>query len=137
LLTILLNTHGTIALVGALYWLSFGGRESWLTADGNSLIAAGALMPAMGAFLKAGMADYILERVPGAILMYNDSSRHSCRKEALVEALFPKVKIALWHYGELGYEWEKLLVFTPIFCCKVVSIPNIGVREGIPITSII
>ena len=75
ILTILLNIYGTITLVGgALYsaWLFW--RKSVLLNRmiGNLLIAAGALMPAMGgSFLKAGLPDWLyLSEFLGVVLMY-------------------------------------------------------------------
>jgi hypothetical protein len=74
-LTILLNLYGTLTLVGgALYSAYLFWRKQVLANRmyGNILIAAGALMPAMGgSFLKAGFPDWLyLSELLGAILMY-------------------------------------------------------------------
>jgi hypothetical protein len=74
-LTILLNIYGTIALVGgAIYsaYLFWRKKVLFNRVLGNILIAAGALMPAIGgSLLKAGMVDvlYVSELV-GVVLMY-------------------------------------------------------------------
>jgi hypothetical protein len=75
LLTILLNIYGTIALVGgALYSAFLFWRKKVLVNRmfGNILIAAGALMPAMGgSFVKAGLPDWLyLSEFIGAVIMY-------------------------------------------------------------------
>lgn len=74
-LTILLNIYGTITLVGgALYSAFLFWRKQVLASRmyGNILIAAGALMPAMGGtFLKAGLPDWLyLSELLGVILMF-------------------------------------------------------------------
>ncbi|MCJ7432519.1 MAG: hypothetical protein MUO77_03435 [Anaerolineales bacterium] len=75
LLTILLNTYGTLTLVGGAIYSAFLFWRKKVLANrmfGNILIAAGALSPAMGgSLLKAGLADmlYISEFV-GVILMF-------------------------------------------------------------------
>jgi hypothetical protein len=74
-LTITLNIYGTITLVGgALYSAYLFWRKRVLAQRmfGNILIAAGALMPAMGgSFLKAGLADWLyISELLGVILMY-------------------------------------------------------------------
>jgi hypothetical protein len=75
LLTILLNIYGTLGLVGgALYSAYLFWRKSVLANRlvGNILIAAGALMPAMGGtFTKAGLPDWLyLSNFLGAIIMF-------------------------------------------------------------------
>lgn len=75
LFTIVLNIYGTLALVGgALYSAFLFWRKKVLINRlfGNILIAAGALMPAMGgSFLKAGLPDWLyLSELIGVILMY-------------------------------------------------------------------
>jgi hypothetical protein len=75
LLTILLNIYGTLALVGgALYSAFLFWRKKVLVSRmfGNILIAAGALMPAMGgSFVKAGLPDWLyLSEFVGVVLMY-------------------------------------------------------------------
>jgi hypothetical protein len=74
-LTIILNIYGTVALVGgALYSAFLFWRKQVLLNRmlGNILIAAGALMPAMGgSFIKAGLPDWLyLSEFLGAILMF-------------------------------------------------------------------
>jgi hypothetical protein len=74
-LTILLNIYGTLTLVGgAIYSAYLFWRKKVLANRmfGNILIAAGALMPALGgSFLKAGLADWLyLSEFLGVILMY-------------------------------------------------------------------
>lgn len=75
LLTILLNIYGTITLVGgAIYSAYLFWRKKVLLnrVVGNILIAAGAMMPAMGGtFIRAGMADWLyISEFLGVILMY-------------------------------------------------------------------
>lgn len=74
-LTILLNLYGTVALVGgAIYsaYLFWRKRVLINRLVGNILIAAGALMPALGgSFLKAGLADWLyVSEFLGAVIMY-------------------------------------------------------------------
>lgn len=74
-LTILMNTYGTIALVGgAIYSAFIFWRKRVLINRmyGNILIAAGALLPAFGgSFLKAGLVDLLYaSELFGAIIMY-------------------------------------------------------------------
>lgn len=75
LLTILLNIYGTLTLVGgAIYsaYIFWRKRVLFNRMVGNILIAAGALMPAMGGtFLRAGMVDWLyLSELIGVILMF-------------------------------------------------------------------
>jgi hypothetical protein len=75
LLTILLNIYGTLTLVGgALYsaYLFWRKKVLFNRMLGNILIAAGALMPAMGGtFVQAGLVDWLyLSELVGVILMY-------------------------------------------------------------------
>jgi hypothetical protein len=75
ILTILLNIYGTFTLVGgAIYSAFIFWRKKVLfnRMIGNILIAAGALMPAMGgSFLKIGLPDFLyLSEFLGVILMY-------------------------------------------------------------------
>ncbi|OGO26393.1 MAG: hypothetical protein A2W33_10745 [Chloroflexi bacterium RBG_16_52_11] len=74
-LTIILNIYGTITLVGgAIYsaWLFWRKKVLLNRVIGNVLIAAGALMPAMGGtLLKAGLADWLyVSELLGAVIMY-------------------------------------------------------------------
>ena len=74
-LTILLNTYGTITLVGgAIYSAYIFWRKHILfnRMIGNILIAAGAILPAMGgSFVQMGLPDFLyLSEFLGAILMY-------------------------------------------------------------------
>jgi hypothetical protein len=74
-LTILLNTYGTFTLVGgAIYSAYIFWRKHVLfnRMIGNILIAAGAILPAIGgSFIKMGLPDYLyLSEFLGAILMY-------------------------------------------------------------------
>jgi hypothetical protein len=75
LLTILLNTYGTIALVGGALYSAFLFWRKKVLANrllGNILIATGGLMPAMGGtFIKAGLPDWLyLSEFIGALIMY-------------------------------------------------------------------
>jgi hypothetical protein len=75
LLTILLNTYGTITLVGgAIYsaYIFWRKRVLFNRMLGNILIAIGALMPAIGgSFVGMGLPDFLfLSEFLGAILMY-------------------------------------------------------------------
>jgi len=75
LLTILLNIYGTLALVGgAVYsaYLFWRKKVLFNRMIGNILIAAGAMMPAMGGtFIQAGMVDWLyLSEFIGVVLMY-------------------------------------------------------------------
>jgi hypothetical protein len=75
LLTILLNTYGTITLVGgAIYsaYIFWRKRVLFNRMVGNILIAIGALMPAIGgSFVGMGLPDFLfLSEFLGAILMY-------------------------------------------------------------------
>jgi hypothetical protein len=95
-LTILLNIYGTITLVGgALYSAYLFWRKRVLANRmiGNILIAAGALMPAMGgSLLKAGMADWLyLSEFLGVILMYIGFLQATAKQEVkrIVEAPAP------------------------------------------------
>ncbi len=86
-LTIFLNIYGTITLVGgALYSAYLFWRKRVLANRmfGNILIAAGALMPAMGGFfLKAGLPDWLyLSEFLGVILMYTGFLCATTRSEA-------------------------------------------------------
>ncbi len=74
-LTIILNIYGTIALVGGALYSAFLFWRKRVLANrmyGNLLIAAGALMPALGGtFTKAGLPDWLyVSELLGAILMY-------------------------------------------------------------------
>jgi hypothetical protein len=75
LLTILLNTYGTLTLVGgAIYSAFIFWRKKVLfnRMVGNILIAGGALLPAIGgSFINMGLPDFLyLSEFLGAILMY-------------------------------------------------------------------
>jgi hypothetical protein len=75
LLTIVLNTYGTFTLVGgAIYSAFIFWRKKVLynRMIGNILIAAGALLPAIGgSFISMGLPDFLyLSEFLGAILMY-------------------------------------------------------------------
>jgi hypothetical protein len=75
LLTILLNVYGTFTLVGgAIYsaYIFWRKRVLFNRMVGNILIAAGAMLPAIGgSFLKMGLPDFLyLSEFLGVILMY-------------------------------------------------------------------
>lgn len=75
ILTILLNTYGTFTLVGgAIYSAFIFWRKKVLfnRMVGNILIAAGAILPAIGgSFIKIGLPDFLyLSEFLGVILMY-------------------------------------------------------------------
>jgi hypothetical protein len=75
LLTILLNSYGTLTLVGgAIYSAYIFWRKHILfhRMIGNILIAVGAILPALGgSFIQMGLADYLyLSELLGAILMF-------------------------------------------------------------------
>jgi hypothetical protein len=75
LLTILLNIYGTFTLVGgALYSAYIFWRKKVLfnRMVGNVLIAAGAILPAIGgSFIRMGLPDFLyLSEFLGVILMY-------------------------------------------------------------------
>ncbi len=75
LLTILMNTYGTLTLVGgAIYSAIIFWRKRILFNRmlGNILIAGGAILPAMGgSFVQLGLPDFLyLSEFLGAILMY-------------------------------------------------------------------
>ena len=75
ILTILLNLYGTVALVGGALYSSYIFWRKRVLAHrmvGNILIAAGALMPAMGgSFSRVGLPDWLyLSEFLGAILMF-------------------------------------------------------------------
>jgi hypothetical protein len=75
-LTVLLNIYGTLALVGgAIYSAFLFWRKRVLVQRmlGNILIAAGALMPAMGgSFIRAGLPDFLyLSEFLGVVIMYS------------------------------------------------------------------
>jgi hypothetical protein len=74
-LTVVLNIYGTLALVGGALYSSYLFWRKQVLANrmvGNILIAAGALMPAMGgSFIKAGLPDWLyLSEFLGAVLMF-------------------------------------------------------------------
>jgi hypothetical protein len=74
-LTIILNLYGTVTLVGgAIYsaYLFWRKKVLFNRMLGNILIAAGAMMPAMGgSFLKAGLPDWLyISEFLGVIVMY-------------------------------------------------------------------
>lgn len=91
LLTILLNSFGTLALVGgALYSALIFWRKHILfdRMIGNILIAAGALMPALGGtFIRIGLPDwlYVAELI-GVVLMYLGFWRATVTKSVEVAA---------------------------------------------------
>ncbi len=75
LLTILLNIYGTFTLVGgAIYsaYLFWRKKVLFNRMIGNILIAAGAMMPALGGtFLRLGLPDWLyVSELVGVILMY-------------------------------------------------------------------
>jgi hypothetical protein len=75
ILTVLLNIYGTVTLVGGALYSSYIFWRKRVLADrmvGNILIAAGAMMPAMGGtFSRAGLPDWLyLSEFLGAILMF-------------------------------------------------------------------
>jgi len=75
ILTILLNTYGTLALVGGALYSAFLFWRKKVLANrmvGNIFIAAGALLPAMGgSFVKAGLVDLLyLSELLGVVLMF-------------------------------------------------------------------
>lgn len=74
-LTILLNLYGTLGLVGGALYSAFLFWQKKVLINrlmGNILIAAGAMMPAMGGtFIRAGLPDWLyLSELLGAIIMY-------------------------------------------------------------------
>jgi len=74
-LTILMNLYGTVALVGGAIYSAFSFWRKRVLAQrmfGNILIAAGALLPAIGgSFLKVGLVDMLyISELLGVILMY-------------------------------------------------------------------
>ena len=74
-LTIILNTYGSITLIGgALYSVYIFWRKHILVNRmiGNILIATGAMMPALaGVLFRAGLADWLyLSELLGSVLMY-------------------------------------------------------------------
>ena len=74
-LTIFLNLYGTVTLVGGATYSAFLFWRKKVLLNrmlGNILIAAGALMPAMGgSFLKAGLPDWLyLSEFLGVLVMY-------------------------------------------------------------------
>jgi len=74
-LTILLNIYGTLTLVGGALFSAFLFWRKKVLANrmfGNILIAAGAMLPAMGgSFLRAGLPDWLyLSEFLGVIIMY-------------------------------------------------------------------
>lgn len=85
-LTILLNIYGTIALVGGAIYSSFIFWRKKVLANrmyGNILIAAGALMPALGgSFIKSGLADWLyLSEFLGAVLMFTGFLKATASQE--------------------------------------------------------
>jgi hypothetical protein len=73
--TIFLNVYGTIALVGGAIYSSFLFWRKRVLPNrmiGNILIAAGALLPALGGtFIRAGIADWLyLSEFLGAVIMF-------------------------------------------------------------------
>ncbi len=75
LLTILLNIYGTLTLVGgAIYsaYIFWRKRVLFNRMVGSILIAAGAMLPAIGgSFLKLGLPDFLyLSELLGVIVMY-------------------------------------------------------------------
>jgi hypothetical protein len=75
MLTVLLNIYGTLALVGgAIYSAFLFWRKRVLVQRmlGNILIAAGAMMPAVGgSFVRAGLPDSLyLSEFLGVVIMY-------------------------------------------------------------------
>jgi hypothetical protein len=75
LLTILLNSYGTLTLVGgAIYsaYIFWSKRILFNRMIGNILIAVGAILPATGGtFIRMGLADYLyVTELLGAILMF-------------------------------------------------------------------
>jgi hypothetical protein len=74
-LTIILNIYGTLGLVGGAVYSAYLFWRKRVLANrmyGNILLAAGALMPAMGGtFLKAGLVDLLYaSEFFGVVLMY-------------------------------------------------------------------
>lgn len=75
LLTILLNTYGTLTLVGGAIYSAFifwRKRILFNRMIGNVMIAIGAILPAMGgSFIQMGLPDFLyVSEFLGAILMY-------------------------------------------------------------------
>lgn len=75
LLTILMNTYGTLTLVGGAIYSAFvfwRKRILFNRMIGNILIAIGAILPAMGGtFVQMGLPNYLyVSEFLGAILMY-------------------------------------------------------------------
>jgi hypothetical protein len=74
-LTILLNTYGTLTLVGGALFSAYLFWRKKVLANrmlGNILIAGGALLPALaGTFVKAGLVDWLyISEFLGVVLMY-------------------------------------------------------------------
>ncbi len=95
-LTILLNIYGTITMVGGAIYSSFLFWRKKVLANrmaGNILIAAGALMPAMGgSFIKAGLVDWLyVSEFVGVVLMYAGFLLATSRQRAAASATAPAV----------------------------------------------
>ena len=87
-LTIILNIYGTLALVGGAIYSAYIFWRKRVLADrmiGNILIAAGAMMPAMGGtFIRAGLADWLyLSEFLGAVIMYVGFLRATASQPAM------------------------------------------------------
>jgi hypothetical protein len=93
-LTILLNTYGTILLVGGAIYSAFLFWRKRVLAHrviANVLIAAGALMPATaGTFVKLGLADWLyLSELLGATIMFIGFLQATSQQSARVPAAQP------------------------------------------------
>ena len=94
LLTIVLNIYGTLTLVGGAIFSAFLFWRKNVLANrmlGNILIAAGALMPALGGSLvKAGLVDFLyLSEFLGVVLMYGGFLLATASKPAAQQVSVP------------------------------------------------
>ncbi len=93
-LTILLNIYGTLALVGGAVYSAFLFWRKHVLINrllGNILIAAGAMMPAMGgSFIKAGLTDWLyVSEFLGAVIMFIGFTQATYKPAAEKEKIQP------------------------------------------------
>lgn len=96
MMTVFLNLYGTVTLVGgALYSAFIFWRKKVLfnRMVGNILIAAGAILPAIGgSFVKAGLPDWLyLSELAGVLLMYVGFMQATLPQEVSREAAQPVI----------------------------------------------